>query len=88
MGPLGCLLSFVLGILFFAVALVLIGLQKIASLFGINIPWTKWFNIRVEQPFNQNTQKTTTESTTKVGANSPKYADDEGEYVEFEEIKD
>lgn len=95
MGPIGCFLSLILGALLFVVALVIVVLSKIASALGINIPWSKWFKIQTfgnqpfgGQPFGSTTQQPSNQQAEHSIPKSSKYNSDEGEYVEFEEIKE
>lgn len=96
MQVLGCLFFLILAIVLFLVMGVLSILVKVLSALGINIPWFKF--IKTPTSFNpgdfqqQNTSSSTQQSTT-FSQEQPKerkkiYAEDEGEYVEFEEIKE
>ena len=98
MGAFGCLFGGILLVFFLVLALGLAILQKILSLFGIHLPIEKFISMRMGQPFphdnngpfqnqgqSHNQKQTTTSSVTNK---KPVYGDDEGEYVEFEEIKD
>lgn len=85
MHVLGCLFSIIFIVFFVAFALLGSLWLRIRSFFGMS-PFDKpgaTSNTRDErrqQPFN--TSHTTPRETTKV------FADDEGEYVEFEEVKE
>lgn len=94
MGAFGCLFGGVILLFFFVLAFGLLLIQKVLSIFGIHLPIEKFISMRMGQPFphgsngpfqDQSQNKSTTSSVTNK---KPVYGDDEGEYVEFEEIKD
>lgn len=96
MGAFGCLFGGIILVFFLILAFGLLILQKVLSLFGIRIPIEKIIRVNMGgQPFtfdgnnpsNSSRQQTTT-TKSSVTDKKQMYADDEGEYVEFEEIKD
>lgn len=99
MGAFGCLFGGIILAFFFVLAFGLILLQKILSIFGIRLPIEKIITMRMGQPFphgadesHQNQQGQSQgqgqPAASSVTNKKPVYGDDEGEYVEFEEIKD
>lgn len=92
----GCLFMLV-GIILLVLAFLLIGIvTKVLSLFGINLPWEKWLNGRwytyTNAPHAGNQQEgsqTYSQPDTSAKVEKKKiFTEDDGEYVEFEEIKD
>ena len=100
MGAFGCLFGGVILLFFFVLAFGLLLIQKVLSIFGIHLPIEKFISMRMGQPFphgsngpfqdqSQNQSQGQNQSTpSSVTNKKPVYGDDEGEYVEFEEIKD
>ncbi|MCF0186049.1 MAG: DUF4834 family protein [Bacteroidaceae bacterium] len=96
MGFFGCLVAGILFAFLLVLGLGLFVLQRIMALFGIRLPIEKFIRMKTGQPFdfsnNRNYEsQQKEESTTNTSSASPKkqlYGDNEGEYVEFEEIKD
>lgn len=93
----GCL--FMLGgIILLVVVFLFLGIiTKFLSLFGINLPWAKWLNgshwyTYTNSPFTENKQEGTqtyTQPDTSAKVEKKKvFTEEDGEYVEFEEVKD
>lgn len=95
MGAFGCLFGGIILIFFLVLSLGLFLLQKILGLFGIRLPFEKFFHVHMGQPYGygngpqaNNPSSSSDQATASVSQKKQVYADDEGEYVEFEEIKD
>lgn len=94
MGAFGCLFGGILLVFFLVLSLGLLLLQKILSIFGIRLPLEKFirmnssFSFDGSQNSNQATRSSQSSTTASVSQKPQKYGDDEGEYVEFEEIKE
>lgn len=83
---LGCLLALLLGILFFGGSILMMFVQAILRLLGINTNLFQQYN-RQQQSQQQQEQKAQEEPKQQTSKRSV-FNDDEGEYVDFEEIKD
>lgn len=94
MQVLGCLFFVILAVVLFVICALLVVIQRILSVFGIQVPWFKFikpesFNYSQQRHNEQIQSETTTYSTNPEQTEKKKiFTDDEGEYVEFEEIKD
>lgn len=95
MGAFGCLFGGIVLAFFLVIAFLLVIIQKVLSIFGIRLPIEKFIRMNVGQPFNYGPQPNnqansanSSTTTSSVTAKKQVYGDDEGEYVEFEEIKD
>lgn len=82
---LGCLFGLILGIVLFGGSLLMMVLQAVCRFFGINDDLFK--QSRPQQRQQQQQQKPREEPQQQTSKHSV-FNDDEGEYVDFEEIKD
>ncbi|MBQ0061485.1 MAG: DUF4834 family protein [Bacteroidales bacterium] len=95
MGAFGCLLSGILIAFLMVLSLGLTLLQKILSLLGIRLPLDKLFHLYMgsnsrygKDKQSPHQSKPTSSTTSSVTNKKSHYDDNEGEYVDFEEIKD
>lgn len=95
MQVLGCLFFVILAVVLFVICALLVIIQRILSVFGIQVPWFKFikpetFNYSQQRHNEQIQSETTTAYSTNPEQTEKKkiFTDDEGEYVEFEEVKD
>lgn len=93
----GCLIFMILALLLFVGVALLLVVSKVLSLFGIQLPWFKIikpgdFNYtHFQKQTNGNYSQQAQENTYLQGEQADKkkvFTEDDGEYVEFEEVKD
>ncbi len=92
---LGCLFFVLLGVFLVIIIGILLVIQKILQALGINLPWFKF--IKTESSYSRNndsqeskntTKNRTTYSSEEVIEKKKVFTEEDGEYVEFEEIRD
>lgn len=93
----GCLIFLLLGLLLFVGVALLLVVAKVLSFFGIDLPWFKiikpgtFYSTRFQNPGNGNYGQQAQNNSYLQGEQTDKqkiYTEDDGEYVDFEEVKD
>lgn len=83
---LGCLFGLILGILFFGGSLFMMALQALCRMLGIDVDLFQ--HSRQHQQRQQQQQQKPQDEPQQQTSKHSVFNDDEGEYVDFEEIKD
>lgn len=93
----GCLIFLLLGLLLFVGVALLLVVAKVLSFFGIDLPWFKiikpgaFHSTRFQNPGKGNYGQQAQNNSYLQGEQTDKqkiYTEDDGEYVDFEEVKD
>ena len=92
----GCIGMFLLAGVLMVLAAILVLIQKVLALFGIQLPWFKFIKTgNFGNPYDfggqQSSAQQSSGTTYTTGEQIEKkkvYTEDDGEYVEFEEVKD
>lgn len=92
---LGCLFFVLIGVFLIIIIGILLAIQKILQTLGINLPWFKF--IKTESNYSRNNDSQENENTTKnrtiysskeIIEKKKVFTEEDGEYVEFEEIRE
>ncbi|MBR6988653.1 MAG: DUF4834 family protein [Bacteroidaceae bacterium] len=90
----GCLFFVIIGVFLLFIIGIMSFIQKIFQVFGFNLPWfktykTENFNYSKDNTDNEKgSQNNTIYSTEEFIKKKKIYTEEDGEYVEFEEIKE
>ena len=91
----GCLFFVIIGAFLLLIIGILSFIQKILQAFGLNLPWFKFYKTENFNYSKDNTpgngkgsQNSTIYSTEGFIKKKKIYSEEDGEYIEFEEIKE